>query len=61
MLFAHDLPTFLWPKAAQYANYLRNRSLTRALTGKTLFEVFWGRKPHVSHLREFGADCWVMR
>lgn len=61
MLFAHDLPTFLWPKAVQYANYLRNCSPMRAPADKTPFEVFWGRKPHVGHLRDFGADCWVLR
>ncbi|KAJ2955432.1 hypothetical protein NUW54_g14737 [Trametes sanguinea] len=61
MLFAHDLPTFLWPEAVSYTIYLANRSPTRALPNQTPFEAFWGRKPNVAHLQEFGADCWVLR
>ena len=61
MLFAHDLPESLWPEAAAYAVYLKNRSPTRALPDMTPFEAFWGRKPNVAHLREFGVDCWVLR
>ncbi len=61
LLFEHDLPTFLWPEAVSYVIYLINRSPTRALPDKTPFEAFWGRKPDVSHLQEFGTDCWVLR
>ena len=61
MLFARDLPTFLWPEAASYSIYIANRSPTRALPDKTPYEAFWGRKPNVAHLQEFGADCWVLR
>ena len=24
-------------------------------------EVFWGRKPDISHLKEFGKNCWVLQ
>ena len=44
-----------------YATYLKNRSPTRVLDGKTPDEVFWGKKPDVSHLQEFGAKIWVLR
>lgn len=60
MLFAHDSPHFLWEEAVSYAAYLRNRSPTRALVGKTPFEALWGRKPDVHTLREFGTPCWVL-
>ncbi|KAL7284387.1 hypothetical protein ACG7TL_001677 [Trametes sanguinea] len=61
MLFESNLPIKLWPEAVNYAVYLKNRAPTRALPNKTPFEAFWGRKPDVSHLREFGATCWVLR
>ena len=34
--------------------YLKNRSPTKILDLKTPFEVFYGYKPKVSHLRIFG-------
>lgn len=60
MSFRHNLPRFLWPEAVSYAAYIRNRVPTRALNGKTPEEMFTGRKPDISNLREFGVDCWVL-
>ncbi|EJD32559.1 rve-domain-containing protein, partial [Auricularia subglabra TFB-10046 SS5] len=60
MLFAHELPRFLWAEAVSYATHLKNRSPTRALDGMTPTEAFTGRKPNVSHLHEFGIKIWVM-
>src|SRR5271154_1045043 len=55
-------PYYLWPEAVSYANYLRNRSPARALpSGKTPDEIFWGRKPYIGHLEEFGSKCWVLQ
>jgi transposase InsO family protein len=62
MLAAHDVPHFLWPEAVAYAAYLKNRSPTRALgTTITPDEAFWGRKPNVAALQEFGASCEVLQ
>ena len=60
MLVARNLPSFLWDEAVSHANYLRNRAGTRALDGRTPYEAWYGRKPNVSHLREFGCDVWVL-
>ena len=60
MLFAKNLPDFLWDYAVAHANYLRNRAPTRALKGMTPYEAWHGHKPDVSHLREFGCDVWVL-
>ena len=58
MLFAYDnIPRFLWEEAISYATYLKNRMPTRALQGSTLYKTFWGRKPNVSALQEFGTPC----
>jgi hypothetical protein len=62
MLTAHNVPQFLWPEAIAYATYLKNRSPTRALGDKiTPDEAFWGKKPNVAALQEFGTPCEVLR
>jgi transposase InsO family protein len=60
MHISGDAPAFLWDEAVSNAVYLRNRVLVRALPGKTPYEAFFGKKPDVSHLREFGCDVWVL-
>ena len=60
MLIAKKLPLYLWDEAVCYANYLRNRAPTRALEGMTPYEGWNNKTPHVSHLREFGCDVWVL-
>ena len=60
MLIAKGLPTFLWDKAVSHATYIRNRSPTRTLKGKTPYEAWTGKKPNVSHFREFRSDIWVL-
>ncbi|KAJ8468724.1 hypothetical protein ONZ45_g17140 [Pleurotus djamor] len=62
MLLAHDLPNFLWREALAYANYIKNRSPTRGLdTLITPHEAFWGEKPDISDIQEFGTTCWVLQ
>src|SRR4051812_45938416 len=60
MLFTKNLPSFLWDKAVSHTNYLRNQLSTRVLKDKTPYEAWFGKKPDVSHLREFGCDVWVL-
>jgi transposase InsO family protein len=60
MLYARNLPHFLWDEAVAHAAYLRNRAPTRALEGKTPYEAWFGKRPSVAHLREFGCDVWVL-
>src|SRR6266508_4358749 len=60
MLIAKNLPAFLWDEAVSHATYLRNRAPTRALKGITPYEAWTGKKPDVSHFREFGCDVWVL-
>ena len=62
MLHQHQLPNSLWKEAIAYATYLKNRSLTQAIKDlKVPDEVFWGKKPDVSHLEEFSKKCWVLQ
>src|SRR3954467_7112884 len=60
MLIAHKLPTFLWEDAIAYATYLKNRSPHHALPNITPHESFWGEKPNVKNLQEFGTKVWVL-
>lgn len=59
MLHASGLPKFLWGEAVKHAVYLKNRTSTKALDGKTPFEIFYGTKPNLSGLPEFGCEVWV--
>ena len=48
-----------WADAAVYTAYTLNRTPTEE--GKSPFELRYGRKPKVSHLRPFGNPCVVYR
>jgi transposase InsO family protein len=62
MLHSHGLPHSLWREAIAYATNLKNVSPTRAIKEfKTPNEVFWKQKPDISHLEEFGRDCYVLQ
>ena len=62
MLHQHNLPHSLWKEVIAYTTYLKNRSPTRAIKDlKVPDEVFWGKKPNVAHLQEFGKTCWVLQ
>ena len=58
MIFAKNLPKFLWPEAVAYVNYIKNQSPMKVLgTGIIPYETFFGKKPDVSWLEEFGMKC----
>ncbi|QRW08769.1 Retrovirus-related Pol polyprotein from transposon TNT 1-94 [Ceratobasidium sp. AG-Ba] len=59
-LFAQQLPRFLLQEAVSYMVYIANRSPTHTLGDVTPYERFYGRKPHIGNLQEFGAECWVL-
>lgn len=60
MAFASKLPAHLWPEAVSTANYLINRTSTRANSGTTPFEKLTGIIPSVHHLRIFGCRTFVL-
>jgi hypothetical protein len=62
MIHQNGLPYSLWREAVAYAMYLKNQSPTHAIKDhKVPDEVFWGKKPDISHLQEFGKTCWVLQ
>ena len=59
MLHASQLLKFLWGEAVKHAVYLKNRTSTKSLNGKTPYEVYFGKKPNITNLHEFGCKVWV--
>lgn len=45
----------LWAEAINTAAYLRNRCPTKILNDRTPYEIWFGRKPNIQHLRTFGT------
>lgn len=60
MAFASNTPSYLWPEAVATANYVINRTATRANHGTTPYEKFTGHTPSISHLRTFGCRSYVL-
>lgn len=59
MLHARKLPLYLWAEATAVAVYVKNRTATNTLNGKTPYEMWFEEKPSVSHLKIFGSTCYV--
>jgi hypothetical protein len=59
--FAHEsgLHKLLWGEALRHASWLKNRTATRALDGKTPFEALYGQPPDLTNLRIWGCPVWV--
>lgn len=60
MAFDSQSPSHLWTEAVSTANYLINRTATRANGGDTPYERFTGLKPSISHLKTFGCKTFVL-
>ena len=48
-----------WVEIIATASYLKNRSLTSSVKDRTPYEVVFGKKPNLSHVRVFGCDAYV--
>jgi hypothetical protein len=59
ILKAKGLPNWLWGEAVQTAIYVLNRAPTKGLEGATPFEIWYGKKPSMHHLRTFGCIAYV--
>ena len=60
MLHDAGLPKSLWAEAFSTATYVRNRTPTRTLSGRTPCEVLYGARPDLGDLRTFGAPCAIV-
>ncbi|SGY19878.1 BQ5605_C017g08364 [Microbotryum silenes-dioicae] len=59
VLAASKLSWKYWSYAMEYATFVANRVLHSKLDGKTAYEVFYGKKPKVSHFRPFGSTVFA--
>jgi hypothetical protein len=61
MLDEHRTPRHFWADAIITTCYISNRIFLRLILYLTPFELHFGRKPSVSHLRPFGCKCFVLK
>ena len=61
MLISSGLPTYLWEEAFRHHSWLRNRTPTKALKGKTPYEFVKKRKPNLAGIQEFGTAAYVKK
>jgi hypothetical protein len=61
MLNKHMTPRQFWADAIHTACYISNRIFLRSTLYLTPFELRFGRKPFVSHLRSFDCKCFVLK
>ncbi|CAM8994640.1 unnamed protein product [Rhodiola kirilowii] len=59
LLLSSGMKNSMWGEAVITACYLINRSASSAIDFKTPFEMWFGRKPSLSHLRPFGCTAYA--
>ena len=59
MLKGKNISNGFWAEAINTVVYLKNRSPTKILDSKTPFEVLYGYKTEVGHLRIFGCKTFA--
>lgn len=48
-----------WPEFIKTAAYLKNRTIANTVENKTPYEIFFGIKPNVEHLKIYGSRVFV--
>jgi hypothetical protein len=61
MLDEHRTPRRFWANAISTACYMSNQIFLCLILHLTPFELHFGQKPSVSHLRPFGCKCFVLK
>ena len=59
MLNEMKLPLHYWAEATTTTVYLMNRCITLGIHNLTLEEVYFRKKPNLTHLKVFGCVCFV--
>ena len=59
MLKGKNISNGFWEEAINTTVYLKNKSPTKILDVKKSFEVLYGCKPEVRHLRIFGSKVFA--
>jgi transposase InsO family protein len=61
LLYEKKMPLKFWAEAVNTTSYLLNRMTTKVLGDKTPYEIWYGFKPNVDHLKVFGNPCYVLQ
>jgi hypothetical protein len=61
MLNEHRTPRHFWADAISTACYILNQIFLRSILHLTPFELRFGRKLSVFHLRPFGCKCFILK
>jgi hypothetical protein len=61
MLDEHMTPRHFWADAISTACYISIRIFLHLILHLTPFELHFGRKPSISHLRPFGCKCFLSK
>jgi hypothetical protein len=61
MLDEHMTPRHFWADAISIVYYISNQIFLRSILNLTPFELCFGCKPSVSHLRSFGCKCFILK
>ena len=60
MLHGHvEFPKILWAEMVSTATYILNRTGVSSVEAKSPFEVWFGEKPAIKHLRVIGTQCYA--
>lgn len=59
LLAEAKVDTKFWPEVVCAAAYLKNRTLANTIEKKTPYEILFGEKPNVKHLRLYGSQVFV--
>ena len=60
MFYAHsNLPKRLWAELVNTAAYIINRTGVSAVEGRSTFELWFGKKPSIKHLKVIGTTCYA--
>jgi hypothetical protein len=49
-----------WARAASYATHIHNRVYSSYTPQHTPYELMWGHRPDLSHIRVFGSVCYPL-
>ena len=60
LLFESGLPKKFWAEGVNTSIYIQNRLYSKSLRSKTPFELWFGYKPSLDHLRVFGSICYIL-
>uniref|UniRef100_A0A8R7NZ61 Integrase catalytic domain-containing protein n=1 Tax=Triticum urartu TaxID=4572 RepID=A0A8R7NZ61_TRIUA len=61
MLDEFGTPRRYWAEAISTACYVSNRVFLQSSLKVTSYELRFGRKPNISHLRVFGCKCFILK